>query len=378
MKGWFVFCFLLLGSCERGRGRQDVKVVPNEGPPIHMVDVPVTGDASSYSGEESLPKEVKLLEPASMPKTVEPKEALRTYRDLELVQPETKQEAPDPRDRIAYLEEFQFPSGKREPSSLPGPVVPSSPVESPVLPVEGGRPFAPRPANEATGNESVLPPGEFFTARLVGNLNVTVSGAIVFAEIFGRNGLVKGTAIGRGLLHPGIRNRAKIEFDGLILDERRVQGNFSAFDLDLGEGLLGYVEQHNFKKVAMAIADAILAAITLEIDTGQDSFAGIFKLNLFNSLVKDGQGRLNQLGLDRQIHIPRGRVFKLAAIRESKLKATHQPSFPYLSTKAGEALGQTLDGQKYGEARQAELREAFRRMQAKITDLDSYPFKVEP
>jgi hypothetical protein len=237
----------------------------------------------------------------------------------------------------------------------------------------GGRIFSPRVRENVQKSHvsSVIPPGRFWKAKLIGNATVTLFSPIIFAEIFDPQGQPIGTAIGEATLHRHLNDRALLKFNRIHLyDGRTVSGDLIGFEADKSMGLIGDVERQSFKRFAFALADTILGALSLEVETDGDSFGNVFKFNLADRLLDQANNRLREINLDRRIYLQRDTSFFVASVKETTLgQIDYSSEIDEISFHAREALNTTIHSSEYSDSRKRELNHAYQRLSSRLKSL---------
>lgn len=416
MRGRTIFFFILLAGCAApGVEPEAQKAVPNASPPIRLQPVPVEEQASTaellqmkaireqedrYRGLVDDPElapapdlkptqaeDIEVAQPTPTPsdlRTMNPKRRAKTaraYRDALLNRPPILQPLPSPTsDGFTRTDsDEQAHQLKRNPGGgqrrVPTPNTTSQ--QKTEKQPGGGRLFTPRVRGPKEINDvgNIIPPGRFFRARLLGNVTVTLFSPVVFAEIYDSEGVSIGTAVGRATLHRYQNQRALVRFGQLHLhDGRTVSGDLQSFELDLSLGLRGDVARRPFKRFVYGVAETFLAALSLEVDTGGDSFGNIFKFQLADRLLNQANDRLRELDLDRQIHLQRDLTFWVAGVREATL-ATNDfgPEIDHITTQARHALDAATQSQRYSDARRNDIESAYQRLTTRLRDLPAPP-----
>ncbi|MBO1323395.1 TrbI/VirB10 family protein [Acanthopleuribacter pedis] len=406
-----LWLILLAGCTDSGIGPEEQKVVPNASPPIHLKPVPVEEQASTaellqmraireqeetYLGlvedpelvpppeetptsptptpprqEQPPPADLRAMNPTRRAKTA------REYRDALLNRPPTLKPLPNPTP--GGFKPSEAKDEREQLNRRPGAgqkarrTAANHPSENTPKRSGGSRLFAPRvrASKETAAVGNIIPPGRFFRARLLGNVNVTLFSPVVFAEIYDPSGTSIGTAVGQATLHRYQKNRALIRFGQLHLhDGRTVNGDLQSFEMDLSLGLMGSVERRTFKRFAYSVAETFLATMSLEVDTGGDSFGSLFKFQLADRLLDQANERLRELDLDRQIHLQRDLTFWVASVRESSLAQNeYGPEIDQITTQAGHAFDAAARSKNYSAARRGEIESAYQRLTQRLRDL---------
>lgn len=405
----FVFA-LLMGCSDSGIEPEEHKTVPNQSPTNYLQPVPVEEQASTaellemqkireqeehfrqmVDDPELTPEHPKVSEKASLidePPLTQPEDfrrldperqsqTAREYRDALLrkkgAQPLQPLPAPSAisngmnrRTRGEEPLSRQSGTGSRKSST--------SPKEEPTPRRNGGgRVFSPRVRQDIKHSHvsSVIPPGRFWQAKLIGNATVTLFSPTIFAEIFDPQGQPIGTAIGQATLHRHLNDRALLKFNRIHLyDGRTVSGDLIGFEADKSMGLIGVVERQSFKRFAFALADTILGALSLEVETDGDSFGNVFKFNLADRLLDQANSRLREINLDRRIYLQRDSSFFVASIKEATLgQMDYSSEIDEISFHAGEALKTTIHSSEYSDSRKRELDHAYQRLSSRLKSL---------
>ncbi len=350
----YALCILVLASCRpQGSERQHLKEAPNHTQPPILE--PVIEDEQRSSFERLVAQEIQPKPaPPQEPNPSNPKPDKSTQEALQRFSPFNATELePFPRS---------VPSPPVKPKLKPEPEPPSPP---------GGRFAPPRKAKPKadTTLTALLPPATFFKAKLLGNLNVTHVAPLVFARIYDSHHRPIGLALGRATLHPALKKRALLRFERLILSNgTTLTGSLTAFDRDKSEGLLGQLERRSFKQILYAMGDAVLAALSLNVNTNGDSFGNLFKFNLSKSLMNQARDRLRDLDLAHALHFPRDMVFWVSSTTEISVNPKTYTPHP-LATHFDDAFHTTLKSETYGKARQAELEAAYAKLKAQLGTL---------
>ena len=340
--------------------------------------VPETLNAATSSETESFPikqpetdlVDIRNLKPEKQAKTA------REYRDSLLKRKVGTQIQPLPHPETIQTDGFNRET-RRQPD-LPRRADRRQPMQKGMKPNTpsrrngGSRLFTPRirQASDHQDVRSVIPPGRFFTAKLLGNVDVSLFSPTVFAEIYDPNGNAIGTAIGTATLHRALKDRALIRFGSLYLDDGRViSGDLNAFDLDKTMGLIGSVERQSWKQFAYAVAETFLGALSLEVETQGDSFGNVFKFQLADRLLDQANGRIRELDLNRQIHLERDLTFLVAGGEANVTRQVYSREMNEISTHARAALDTAIHSNNYTEARQRDLQSAYKRLNKRLEQL---------
>jgi len=379
---------LLFWACtDDGAVRQDQKVLPNEDPATYYTTVPQTDLASTSVIKQRLAEtreqaERDAAEPeteVAEPEVATPPEPTPAVADLRNLSQE---------ERLARLRQvrsgltgakpkpaFSPPLRERDPLTLPqreapGPrVYQSSPGKHAEKPAKVDRPAgAGLFAMAQTKGRDLLKPGELFRAKLIGRVDVTSLAPFVLAQIFDPDGRPLGRALGRASLHPVEKDKALLTFSQLYLADRTVDGRLVGLDMELSEGLRGRLHKGNLRKILLAFANTLLAALSLEVDTG-DGFADVFKFNLTKNLLDQAQGQLAGLDTARVVSLDRHTEFWLLA--EAPL-AVNQRDFdenPMLTTAVERAFDQARQSRQFATDQNRQLMDAYQKLNRQLDQL---------
>ena len=301
----------LLWACsDEGAVRQDQKVLPNEDPTTYYKTVPQTDLASTNVIKQRLAETRPLAIPVPPPTNSGADNtlpALQKAADLRILPKE---------ERLARLRQIRedltgakpkpdYSPPMRERDTLTVSQRNRSTSSQDARPSKPKEQKQPKPANRPPGgslfavsrikSDGLLKPGELFRAKLIGRVDVSSLSPFVLAEVFDPDGLPLGRAIGRASLHPVEKTKALLTFSQLILADGTVDGRLVGLDMELGQGLRGRLHKGNFRKILLAFTNTLLAALSLEVDTG-DSFAEVFKFNLTKNLFDQAQGPTRRAG----------------------------------------------------------------------------------
>ena len=376
--------FLLWACSDEGAVRQDQKVLPNEDPTTYYKTVPQTDLASTNVIKQRLAETRPLAIPIPPSTKSESDEALpapqKTADDLRTLPKE---------ERLARLRQvregltgakpkpgYSPPIRERDPLTLPKRNRSARPHDA-----QASKPKEqkqPKPANRPHGGalfavdrakaDGVLKPGELFRAKLIGRVDVSSLSPFVLAEVFDPDGRPLGRAIGRASLHPVEKTKALLTFSQLILADGTVDGRLVGLDMELGQGLRGRLHKGNFRKILLAFTNTLLAALSLEVDTG-DSFAEVFKFNLTKNLFDQAQGQLAGLDTARVVTLDRHTEFWLLAEAPLSVKQRPFAENPAITTAVERAFDQASKSSQFARDQNRQLMDAYQRLNQQLDQL---------
>lgn len=397
---WIILAVMMFGCADPGIEAQEQKEVPNETPKQYMEEVPQNEQSSTAEIQEQVEEQRRRAEAASnhAVSSEEIETELNKNVDLRGMTTEQRKEAiSEFSKRYAGSSLLPEPDvGVRDGrKSFSQPTMPPDPlerksrmefhtgVEQPMTPKKtegprppGGRLFTPRQRASGAGEEisTLLPPGRFFKARMVGTASVSVFAPTIFAKIFNQEGESIGLAVGKAQLHRVLKDRALFNFTQIYLDDGRVlQGTLRGFDLDLSEGVMGRVERKTFKKIMLWIVETMLGVMALEVDVEGDGFGQVFKFNLAQKLLDEANNSLRTLDLERLVIIERDTSFWVTSTTEMGVRQRdYAVGFDDIATHARDAFERTLEAKNYQQSRRDELQAAYKRLESRLQDLPDF------
>ena len=172
--------------------------------------------------------------------------------------------------------------------------------------------------------DNVFKPTQFISARLQQNILVSRSQAgVVFAAL-----LEGGREIGqaRGTARVGLDRRVQVAFDTVYLyDGREFSGQLEGFDMDHLPGLHGHVVDRGWRYAGLALADALLATVSLGAET--NNLLDLVKINLGKDLAEDAQTNLQQMRQQTFLFVERDTQFWLTPSQKTTVPDSIKPNW---------------------------------------------------
>jgi len=382
MRTALVLILLLVACSDKGAVRQDQKVLPNENPTTYYESVPQTEIASTrnikQALEETRAKQEDLADPDPPPTGIlRPEPATVDLRTL------TRD---DQQERLRQYRTTLMTGNQEEPFSPPKarpdpltstaqratqrpaqPAAKAAPATKPAATRPKGGPLFALPSS-ATG--TLLKPGELFLAQLIGRVSVSSLSPFVLVQIFdARTHAPLGRAIGQATLHPVEKNKALLTFSQIYFNDRTINGRLVGLDMELSEGLRGRLHSGNLRKIMLAFANTFLAALSLQLDTG-DTLGQVFQFNFSKSLIDQAQNQIAGLDMARVVTLERGTQFWVMA--EAPASVDAKPQFqtnPAFTTAVERAFEQAREKTGLSMERNEQLMDAYRRLSGKLDQL---------
>jgi len=140
-------------------------------------------------------------------------------------------------------------------------------------------------------------------------------------------------------------------------------------DMELSEGLRGRLHSGNLRKIMLAFANTFLAALSLQLDTG-DTLGQVFQFNFSKSLIDQAQNQIAGLDMARVVTLERGTQFWVMA--EAPASVDAKPQFqtnPAFTTAVERAFEQAREKTGLSMERNEQLMDAYRRLSGKLDQL---------
>lgn len=183
----------------------------------------------------------------------------------------------------------------------------------------GGAPLPARPQTYTLNQRYSA--GTLLRARLLGDLWVSQGRTLVLAAVYDGDEHL-GTGLGTANLDVYRRGRVQISINRII-DPRgqRIDGALTALDLDRAEGVVGVSMRKPMRDILLAGANALLGALSLQVDPGGSGLADVFRVQLAEELLQQAQQQVNTVARRTVVHVPRDQSFFLLAAGD--LNNTH-------------------------------------------------------